>query len=144
MYSAYFLIFISAFIVLKNWIIGVSGGGIILSLMTLQIPPVHFDRKADKVMLKGAGYLKVPLFIRFSNISVLAYLVVKTICIEGVQIVKLIFSQTPSLNNLEALLLVLFNGNLAVFCPLFEVMKSVISVLHESWQDRAPNPAQAY
>jgi protein-S-isoprenylcysteine O-methyltransferase Ste14 len=37
MYSAYLLLFISAFLVSENWVIGVTGSGIILSLMTLRL-----------------------------------------------------------------------------------------------------------
>jgi protein-S-isoprenylcysteine O-methyltransferase Ste14 len=49
MYSAYLLLFISSFLVTKNWVIGVTGGGIILSLMTFRL------RQEEEVLRQRFG-----------------------------------------------------------------------------------------
>ena len=49
MYLGYLILFISVFLLSENWVIGVSGSGIILSLMTLRL------RKEEKELINRFG-----------------------------------------------------------------------------------------
>jgi protein-S-isoprenylcysteine O-methyltransferase Ste14 len=75
MYSGYLLLFISAFILSENWVIGATGGGIIISLMTFRLRQeekllherfgleyINYVRRTDRFLpLVKGGVKRLPL-----------------------------------------------------------------------------------